>query len=97
MRHLGKEMDEEGGVLSDRIPVNVKIVDLAHRRIELALNCRFQSICIARSKNCHICPRRGGVQYTLKNSEDDYHGTSETTDRDPAAVPDFLQNPIRRG
>jgi len=90
-------MDERGGVVSDRIPVNVKIVDLAHKRRELALSCRFQSVCVARSKNCHICPRREGVQYTLRNSEDDYHGTWEGLDRDPAAVPDFLQNPVRRG
>ncbi len=59
---------DEGGAATDRIPVNVKIVDLATRRNELALNCRFRSVCHARSKNCYTCPRRGGVQYILRNS-----------------------------
>ena len=63
-------MDEGGeGAVTDRIPANIRIVDLATRRRELALNCRFRSVCYARSKNCYICPRRGGVQYILRNSE----------------------------
>jgi hypothetical protein len=49
--------------------VEIGIVDLATKRTELALNCRFRSVCYARSKNCYTCPRRGGVQYILRNSE----------------------------
>ncbi len=62
-------MEERGGAVTDRIPANLKIVDLSTRREELALNCRFRSICLAHSKNCYTCPRRGGVQYILRDSE----------------------------
>lgn len=66
-------MDEIGGEVSEEMSLNVKIVDLATKRRELALNCRFRSVCNARSKNCYTCPRRGGVQYILRNSEGGFH------------------------
>ena len=70
-------MDERGGEVTDRIPVSIKIVDLATRRNELALNCRFRSVCYAHSKNCYTCPRRRGVQYILRSSDGRFNETWE--------------------
>ncbi|MCK5292244.1 MAG: hypothetical protein KAR39_09560 [Thermoplasmata archaeon] len=66
-------MDEIGGEVSQKMSADIRIVDLATKRSELALNCRFRSLCYAHSKNCYTCPRRGGVQYILKNSEGRFH------------------------
>ena len=80
-------MEDRGGAVTDRIPESIKIVDLATKRNELALNCRFRSICYAHSKNCYTCPRRRGVQYILRSSDGRFGDTWEIFELSAAYQP----------